>query len=91
MSAYQNIATTTTTVVKAARGRLQRIVVNKAAANAVITVYDNTAGSGSVIATITYPAALLSSQDTLEYDVELQTGLTVVTATAAVDLTVVYD
>lgn len=90
--AYKNItlANPTTTVVKSGPGLLHLITVNKTAASGVITCYDNTAGSGTVIATITQPATLLASQISLPYDVAFSVGLTCVTATAAQDITVSY-
>lgn len=89
---YLNItlAAPTTTTVKSGAGMLHLIQINKAAANAVITIYDNTAGSGTVIATITQPAAVLASQITMLYDVKFSTGLTLVTSAAAQDITVAY-
>lgn len=87
---YSNITTTATTVVKSGAGTFSKIVINKAAATGVITVYDNTAASGTIIATLTEPAALLASQNSIAYDVAFATGLTIVTGTAAQDITVVY-
>ena len=52
------------------------------------TIYDNTAGSGTIIAVIDPTQA----QRTFEYDLVFSTGLTIVTATGtAADLTVVYQ
>lgn len=82
------LAAPTTTVIKSGAGFIHLITINKAAATGVITCYDNTAGSGTVIATITQPAAVVQSQDTLIYDGTFATGLTCVTATAAQDITV---
>ncbi len=89
---YLNIvlAAPTTTVVKSGVGLLHAININKAAASGVITIYDNTVGSGTLIGTITMPATLLASQVTLLFDVAFSVGLTIVTATAAQDLTVSY-
>ncbi len=89
---YLNIvlAAPTTTTVKSGAGFLHAIIVNKAAATGVITVYDNTAASGTLIATITQPAAVVESQFSLTYDVAFATGLTIVTATAAQDITVSF-
>jgi len=84
------LAAPTTSVVKSGAGTLHAIIINKAVATGVITVYDNTAGSGTVIATITQPAAVLSTSYVLLYDVSFATGLTIVTATAAQDITVAY-
>lgn len=83
-----NISTLTTTVVKSGSGILRRIVVNKVGTTDTATVYDNTAGSGTIIASINCSAA----HRTLEYGVRFTTGLTIVTAgTAASDITVVWE
>lgn len=81
---YTNIATATTTVVKSGAGILRSITVNNTAAGA-ITVYDNTAGSGTKIATL--KASVV--EGTYEYNVSFSTGLTIVTAGAS-DITVSY-
>lgn len=91
---FTNITTGTTTTLKSGRGRLSRIVVNKAVAAATITVYDSTTGSGTKIGTITFGAALLSDppiQSNYGNDGLLfQTGLTIVTS-GATDLTVIWE
>lgn len=89
---YKNItlAAPTTTLVKSGGGYLHAIVINNAGATGVITIYDGLTAGGTVIATITQPATLLASNATILYDVTFQTGLTIVTATAAQDLTVSY-
>jgi hypothetical protein len=51
-----------------------------------VTVYDNTAASGTVLATIDTGKAL----GTLDFDVAFGTGLTVVTASGA-KVVVVYE
>lgn len=86
---YLNITTATTTVVKSGSGFLHLIMINKAVASDVITIYDNTAASGTKIGTITMPATLLASQILLRFDVSFSTGLTIVTAQAS-DSTVSY-
>jgi hypothetical protein len=87
---YANItlAAPTTTVVKTTPGILHSITFNKPVATAVVTVYDNTAASGTIIGTITVPANPLPV--TVTYDASFNTGLTLVTATAAQDITVSY-
>ena len=84
------LAAPTTTVIKTGAGMLHLIQINKTTALGVITCYDNTAASGTLIGTITQPAAVLASQITLIYDVNFSIGLTCVTATAAQDITVSY-
>lgn len=83
---YTNITTDTTTVIKTGQGVLHAINFNKPVATEVITVFDNTAASGTAIATITIPAS--PQPVTLFYDVSFNTGLTILTATAASDITV---
>lgn len=85
-----NIVTATTTVVKSGAGILRQIVFNKPVVLGVTTIYDNTAASGTKIATITNPAALLSQQMAIPYNVRFQTGLTIVTSTAD-DITVCFE
>ncbi len=89
-NSYLNITSTATTVVKAAPGFLHRITINSATIAAVITIYDNTAGSGTKIGTITMPAALLANQIIIDYDILFLTGLTIVTSVGAQDITVSY-
>jgi hypothetical protein len=87
---YRNItaAAPTTTVVATGAGILHAITFNNPAATAVVTVYDNTAASGTKIGTITVPASPMPV--TLTYDVAFDIGLTITTATAASDITVSY-
>ena len=82
-----NLAANATTVLKRSPGKLHRIVVNKFGANSVITVYDNTAASGTLIATIGS-----QNEGSFEYGCEFQIGLTIVIGGGtASDITVVYD
>ena len=87
---YVNIvaAAPTTTVVKNAPGMLHQITFNNPVATCVATIYDNTAASGTKIGTITIPAN--PQPFTVEYDVQCLTGITIVTSTAASDITVSY-
>jgi hypothetical protein len=86
-----NIAGAATTVVSSKPGRLWGIVVNKTVLSGVVTIYDNTSGAGTKIATITNPATLLQNQFSLDYQgLQFGTGLTVVTS-AADDITVIYQ
>jgi predicted transglutaminase-like protease len=83
----KNITANGTTVVSLVPCRLLWITINTKGASAnVATVYDNTAGSGSKIGTID----TVNNGGTLWYDVDCDTGLTIVTATGTcADLTVV--
>ncbi len=82
------LAAPTTTAVKTSPGVLHTITFNKPVATGVVTVYDNTAASGTVIATITVPAN--PQPFTLTFDVAFNVALTITTATAAQDITVSY-
>lgn len=84
-----NIAGAATTVVKTGGGTLEAIIVNKAVLSTTITIYDNTAASGTKIATITHPGTLLASYEIFPYQCRFNTGLTIVTS-GADDITVVW-
>lgn len=89
---YANITlgAPTTTTVKTGSGVLHNITINKAAANAIIAIYDGAASASNEIATITMPATLLQTTATLNYDVAFVTNLTIVTTTAQ-DITVSFE
>ncbi len=78
------ISTATTTVIKTGAGMLHRIVVEGGTAGTII-IYDNTAGSGTTIASFDSTAALMS----YEFNTAFGTGLTIVTA-AATKITVSF-
>lgn len=78
------INTIATTVVLSGRGILKRIVVNTSAAGA-ITVYDNTSAAGLPLGILKASIA----EGSYDYDVEMQSGITIVTA-AASNITVVW-
>jgi hypothetical protein len=85
---YQNITTNTTTTVKSGAGLLHSITINtKGASSNVLTIFDNTAASGTKIGTVDTNTSLV----TFMYDVKFTTGLTILTATGtAADVTVSY-
>ena len=96
---YTNITTNTTTTIANGIGPtvslpflgiVHTIVVNTAGATGgTITIYDSPTASGEVVATITVPNAAQSF--TAIYDIQLNYGLTVVTATmTAPDITVTW-
>jgi hypothetical protein len=84
---YKHITTAGTYILKYSPGILHRIILNNAAGT-LITIYDNTAGSGPILGIINTPAA--ANSVSLQYDVSFSTGLTFVT-TGTWDLTVVYQ
>lgn len=85
---FSHITTNATTIAKSGAGVLHKVCVNTKGATAnVATVYDNTAGSGTVIAVLD----TTSSVGCISFDVAFATGLTIVTAAGtAGDLTVTY-
>lgn len=84
---YNNITTKTTTVVKSGAGVLMGITINKQGSTDTIQIYDNTAGSGTLIASITDT----TKASVYNYDVAFATGLTIVSGgTTAGDYTVRY-
>ncbi len=87
---YANIvaAAPTTTLVKTGEGMLHAIVLNTPASGGTITIYDSLTGSGTKIGTYTSDAG--TSPASVLYDIHFKTGLTIVTATAAQDITVSY-
>lgn len=84
---YINISGQATTTIKSGAGILHKVCINTPAATGTITIYDNTAGSGTKIATIT---AYASTNPCMSYDAAFSTGLTVVTAVASSDITISY-
>jgi hypothetical protein len=82
---YKNITSATTTVVKAAPGTLHSIIVNTAGTTNAVTIYDNTAASGTKIGSIT-----VAVQGAIHYECDFTVGLTIVTS-ATSDITVVYN
>jgi hypothetical protein len=84
---YANINTTATTTLKTTPGVLHEICVNTPNATGTVQIYDNAAASGNKIGLITEYSA---TPRCFTFDVAFWTGLTVVTATAAGDLTVSF-
>lgn len=79
-----------TTLVTGA-GVLHAIVINRPIASATITVYDNTAASGTLMHTVTLPATLLEDgPDQILVDAKFSTGLNVTTTGTNFDVTFVY-
>lgn len=81
-------ATSGGTLVKTGEGALYTVTFNNPTATGVVTLYDGLSTSGVKIATITVPASPMPV--TLTYDVYFITGLFVVVATAASDMTISY-
>jgi hypothetical protein len=86
---YQNIATNATSTVKSGAGILKRITINAiGSSDALATIYDNTAGSGTKIATISLGVFPV----TIEFDARFGAGLTIVTSgSVAGNITAIYE
>ena len=88
-SSFSNITTTGTTTIKSGAGIFRRLVINtKGVSSNTFTIYDNTAGSGTVIATVD----TVNSIGSLEYGLAFSTGLTIVSASGtSANATVIYE
>lgn len=87
-SLFRYFNATGTTTIRNGPGRLARVILSSLGTSATMTIYDNTAGSGTIIGVIN----LASTVGTFEFNVAFTTGLTVVIAgTAAGSSTVVYS
>jgi len=88
-SSFSNITTTGTTTIKSGAGIFRRLVINtKGVLSNTFTIYDNTAGSGTVIATVD----TVNSTGSLEYGLAFSTGLTIVSASGtSANATVIYE
>ena|ERR1700728_3901559 len=89
---YSNFTTTTTgTLIKTGEGVLYGITFNGPAATGVVSIYDGTSAGGTLIATITVPATpQVFNWGPNNGGFYFQTGLFIVIATAAQNLTVSY-
>lgn len=89
-SSYAHLNSTGTTTIKSGAGILRRVVINtKGGTLNTFTIYDNTSGSGTVIAAIDTTNGVLGN---FEYNVAFSTGLTVVNAIGtSADITVIYE
>lgn len=86
---YKNIASATTTVLKTGVGTLHDILINKkGTAGATMTIYDNSAGSGTIIGTFDLTAVNIGGIDA---DLDFYTGLTIVTTGATIDVTITWE
>ena len=81
-------ATNTGQIVKTGEGVLYSLTINTPTAAGVITLYDGLSTSGTKIGTITVPSSPVPVS--LEYNIYFATGLFVVVATQAEDITISY-
>lgn len=82
-------ATTTGSLIKSGEGRLYAVVINTPTAAGTITLYDGLTTGGKVMATITVPTSPVPV--TLNYNLFFATGLFVVIASQAEDVTIVFN
>lgn len=88
-ASFSNINATGTTTIKSGAGILRRVVVNtKGTGSNTLTIYDNTSGTGTIIAVID----TTDKTANIDYGLAFSTGLTVVDATGtSADITVIYE
>lgn len=88
-ASFSNINATGTTTIKSGAGILRRVVVNtKGTGSNTLTIYDNTSGTGTIIAVID----TTDKTANIDYGLAFSTGLTVVNATGtSADITVIYE
>lgn len=81
---YSHLTAAATTVIKSGAGVLFAVIVNNPGLTITLTLYDNTAGSGTVMAVIA-----LTASANLQYGMNFGVGLTAVLSGTA-DVTIVY-
>lgn len=86
---WTHMTTASTRVIHSRAATLGSVIVNTGAASATLTVYDNTAGSGNVVAIIDCSNTAQGVQRT--YDVICPGGLTVVMAGGNADVTITSE
>lgn len=84
---YNLTGNAATHVLKLGAGTLHKIIFNNTSGTSFV-IYDNTAGSGTIIGTITTTSSALGSWS---YECPFFNGLTIVTTGNSLDLTVVYE
>jgi len=87
--AYAHITAATTHLLKVGAGSLHRIIINDPLPQITMTVYDNIAATGDIIAIIVL-GAKATAPVPLEYGLPFSNGLTVVLDTLS-DITIVYE
>lgn len=94
---FRNIKGNTTVVVKNGPGRLHGLMINNNNTSGIITIYDNTAGSGTLIGTLAVGASAALSGAVVSpiligpLGLEFSTGLTIVTSGSTNnDITALY-
>jgi len=88
---FLNLTGAATTTVKSGTGVLAGISLNNGTASSTITIYDNTAGSGTIIMKLSPGSVSQFGSVYMGIDAEFSTGLTVVTTVASTDVTLFYQ
>jgi|ERR1035437_5392478 hypothetical protein len=91
---YKNLTGNATITIKSGTGVLQSIMINNPGSSGTVILYDNTAGSGTIIATLTISSGGVNPVPNAmsNLGLEFTTGLTVVTAGSTTNnFTIVYQ
>ena len=88
---YYQSGTTAGVVLKYGPGTLRGAVISGVANNSVITIYDNTAASGTVIWSSGSMGAQTQPYELNFHELPFSTGLTLVIATASSNITLIYE
>lgn len=91
MSYYHAAGTTAGVVLKVGPGNLHQMIVSQVSVNSVITLYDNTAASGTVLWTSGAMPANTTPYPLDFAGIGFATGLTFVVSGAACSLTIIYE
>jgi hypothetical protein len=87
---FYNIATTSAgTLIVSGSGVLYNVVIGTPVANQVITVYDGTSTTGTLLSVITC-VATTAPVGTILFNAYYKTGLYIVSTTGAANVTVTY-
>lgn len=85
---FSRINASGVTTLKAGPGALHRVVINQSGVvNSLITIYDNTTNSGTIIAAISPN----TNQGSMEYNLDFSNGLTFDASLSPGDVTIVFD
>lgn len=84
---FINLVGAQSILIKADAGALRRVIVNSGSGTNTAVFYDNTAASGTTIATID----VNKNQGSIEFGTNFSNGLFVVTTGAGTDVTVIFD
>lgn len=87
---YAHYAGAATNTVKTGPGIFSALCVNAGTGSTTATIYDNTSGTGTVIAAIAFNAGS-TIPTCIRYDVPFSTGLTITTTVGGTDITVLYQ